>query len=56
LDGRRPGTADYDFRSILQVLRELSYAHWCSVEVFDFTGGGEKIGLDSIRFLKAQLR
>ncbi len=54
LDGRYPGAGNYNFRAILQALRDLSYRHWISVEVFDFTGGGVEIGVESIRFIRDQ--
>ncbi|HEY8459125.1 MAG TPA: sugar phosphate isomerase/epimerase family protein [Blastocatellia bacterium] len=54
MDGRHPGTGNYDFKTPLRALKEISYRGWASVEVFDFTPGGEKIAADSLRFLRAQ--
>ncbi len=55
LDGRHPGTGDYDFRSILRVLEERHYSGWVSLEVFDFSAGAEAIAGESLRYLKAQI-
>jgi D-psicose/D-tagatose/L-ribulose 3-epimerase len=52
-DGREPGTGTYDFASILAVLRDLRYAGWISLEVFDFSRGAEAIGRGSLEYLKA---
>jgi D-psicose/D-tagatose/L-ribulose 3-epimerase len=52
MDGKRPGLGDYDFKPVMQALKDMSYQRWISVEPFDFSGGGEKIGLDSIRFIR----
>lgn len=54
MDGRHPGAGSYDFRSVMQVLKELSYRQWISVEVFDFSAGAEKIAHDSARFIRQQ--
>jgi sugar phosphate isomerase/epimerase len=50
-DGRHPGTADYDFRSLLQVLARRNYSGWVSVEAFDFTPGAERISNESMAAL-----
>ena len=50
-DGRHPGAGDYDFRPVLQALKDLGYRRWVSVEVFDFTGGGERIARESFLHL-----
>ena len=54
MDGRHPGTGNYDFKPVLEVLRRREYPHWVSLEVFDFTPGAEKIAADSLRFIEAQ--
>ncbi len=59
MDGRHPGTGSYDFQIVLQALKEIGYRRWVSVEVFEFSPGGEKIARDSfsfIRQLEAKLR
>jgi len=52
MDGKRPGLGDYDYKPVMQALKDMSYQRWISVEPFDFSGGGEKVGLDSIRFIR----
>ncbi len=53
LDGRHPGTGDYDFRALLATLKRLDYQGWVSLEVFDFQAGPEKIATDSLNFLNS---
>lgn len=55
MDGRHPGTADYDFKSIFETLRRLQYQHWISLEAFDFTPGAEKIAAESLRFIEKEI-
>jgi len=43
MDGRHPGTGDYNFKPVFEVLRRRGYRHWVSLEAFDFTPGAEKI-------------
>ena len=52
LDGRHPGTGDYDFRPVLQALKDLAYPGWVSLEVFHFDHGPENIARDSARFIR----
>ena len=52
MDGRRPGAGDYDFRPVLQALRDTGYGGLVSVEVFDFAEGPVKIADDSAGFLR----
>ncbi len=54
MDGRHPGTGTYDFRTVLQPLKEISYSRWLSVEVFDFSLGGERIASEAAEFLRKQ--
>lgn len=53
MDGRHPGTGDYDFSSVLATLKRLDYPGWVSLEVFDFSAGAEKIATDSLRYLNS---
>ncbi len=56
MDGKHPGTGNYDFVSIFRALDRLHYDGWISVEAFDFSFGGEKIATDTIEYLKLQER
>lgn len=56
MDGRHPGTGDYDFKAILRVLARREYSRWLSLEVFDFSAGAEKIAEDSLRFLQVEIK
>lgn len=51
LDGRHPGTADYDFVSMFRRLHKLNYRGWISMEAFDFTPGAERLASESIEHL-----
>jgi sugar phosphate isomerase/epimerase len=55
LDGRHCGTAGYDFKPVLDVLRRRNYAGWVSLEAFDFTPGAERIAVESLRHLEAEI-
>jgi sugar phosphate isomerase/epimerase len=55
MDGRHPGTGDYDFKPLFDVLRRRGYQHWVSLEAFDFTPGAEKIANDSLRFIEGEI-
>jgi D-psicose/D-tagatose/L-ribulose 3-epimerase len=52
LDGREPGTGDYDFRSLMSTLDALHYRGWVSLEVFDFSRGAETITRGAIEHLR----
>lgn len=54
MDGRHPGTGDYDFVRIFRALKRLRYRGWISLEAFDFEIGGERIASDTIEYLKKQ--
>jgi D-psicose/D-tagatose/L-ribulose 3-epimerase len=55
MDGRRPGTGNYDFKPLLDVLRRREYRHWVSLEVFDCAPDAEKIATESLRFLEKEI-
>jgi sugar phosphate isomerase/epimerase len=55
MDGRHPGTGDYDFKPIFEVLRRRGYDRWVSLEVFDFKPGPERIAADSLRFILGEI-
>jgi D-psicose/D-tagatose/L-ribulose 3-epimerase len=52
IDGRHPGTADYDFTTVFSTLMRLNYQHWVSLEVFDFKPGAARIAQDSLTYLQ----
>jgi len=54
-DGRHPGTGDYDFVALFEVLARKGYQGWISAEVFDFSPGAETIATESLRYLKDQI-
>jgi D-psicose/D-tagatose/L-ribulose 3-epimerase len=54
MDGRHPGTGDYDFVRIFRALKRLSYTGWVSLEAFDFEIGGERIASETMAYLKKQ--
>jgi len=55
IDGRHPGTGEYDFRSILEVLWRREYRGWISLEVFDFEPGAAAIASESLAFLDREV-
>ncbi|MFN0172663.1 MAG: sugar phosphate isomerase/epimerase family protein [Bryobacteraceae bacterium] len=55
MDGRYPGTGDYDFRSLFEVLQRRNYSGWVSLEVFDFKPGPVAIAERSLRYLESQI-
>ena len=48
-----PGMGDVDFAPIFESLKEIEYAGWVSVEVFDYTPGVDALAGDSIRYLQS---
>lgn len=52
MDGRHPGTGHYDFRPVLEVLKNRKYSGWVSLEVFDFKEGAERIGRAAMEYLR----
>jgi len=46
------GTAVNDYVKAFQVLKDMRYNHWISLEVFDFSPGGKTIANKSMRTLK----
>ncbi|MBM3802860.1 MAG: sugar phosphate isomerase/epimerase [Acidimicrobiia bacterium] len=52
MDGRHPGTGNYDFKKVLQALKDVAYEGWVSLEVFDFKAGPEKIAHESATRLR----
>jgi sugar phosphate isomerase/epimerase len=56
MDGRHPGTGNYDFKPVFAALERLGYRRWVSLEVFDFSAGAEKIAGDSLRYVEAEIQ
>lgn len=54
-DGRHPGTGDYNFRPVLEVLARRDYQGWVSLECFDFSPGAEAIATESLEYLNSQI-
>ncbi len=52
MDGRYPGTGDYDFRALFKKLQSLNYQGWVSLEVFDFKPSAAEIAAASLNYLK----
>ena len=54
MDGTYLGTGNAvnDFVKTFQVLHDLNYAGWISLEVFDFTPGGQVIAQESMKTLR----
>ena len=55
MDGRYPGTGDYDFKPVFATLERRQYQRWVSLEVFDFSAGAQKIAEDSLRYVEAEM-
>ncbi len=55
MDGRHPGTGDFDFKPVLAVLRRRQYPGWVSLEAFDFTPGAETLANQSLRYLESEI-
>jgi D-psicose/D-tagatose/L-ribulose 3-epimerase len=51
MDGREPGTGDYDFASLLSTLSEGGYSGWISLEAFDFSRPGREVAERSLQHL-----
>jgi sugar phosphate isomerase/epimerase len=53
---RGPGMGDVDFHPIFQILRDIQYDGWVSVEVFDYTPGVEVLARDSFTYMQRCLQ
>jgi sugar phosphate isomerase/epimerase len=52
MDGREPGTGDYDFGLLLETLIGLNFNGWVSLEAFDFTRDPNIVAGNSIGYLR----
>jgi len=50
-----PGFGELDFVPIFRALREIDYAGWVSVEVFDYSPGAERLARESIEYMQSCL-
>ncbi|MFN9459775.1 MAG: sugar phosphate isomerase/epimerase family protein, partial [Acidobacteriota bacterium] len=55
MDGRHPGTGDWDFKPVLRVLAAKGYKGWISMEAFDFSAGAERIAKESVQYLRSEI-
>ena len=55
MDGKHCGRGDYDFKPVLQVLKDRRYTGWVSLEAFDFSFGAETIVTESIQYLRGEI-
>lgn len=55
MDGREPGTGDYDFTSLLDTLTSLNYNGWVSLEAFDFSRDADVVAGGSLNYLRQHL-
>ena len=55
MDGREPGSGNYDFGAVLKTLIELQYEGWVSLEVFDFSRDARLVASRAINHLRSQL-
>jgi sugar phosphate isomerase/epimerase len=49
---RGPGFGDTDFKPIFRALKDVKYAGWVSVEVFDYSPDPDTIARESIRYMR----
>lgn len=55
MDGRHPGTGNYDFKPVFEVLQRRGYGGWISLEAFDFSPGAERIASESLRHIESEI-
>lgn len=51
MDGREPGTGQYNFRELLNTLVALNYKGWVSLEVFDFSRDSIEVASNALHHL-----
>jgi D-psicose/D-tagatose/L-ribulose 3-epimerase len=55
MDGREPGSGDYDFKVLLAALADVNYAGWISVEAFNSGREANEVASGAIHHLQAAL-
>jgi D-psicose/D-tagatose/L-ribulose 3-epimerase len=55
MDGREPGTGNYDFPSLLETLIGLNFNGWVSLEAFDFSRDADVVAGGSLSYLREVL-
>ncbi len=55
MDGGHCGTADYDFKPVLQTLARRGFKGFVSLEAFDFKPGAETIARESLEYLRKEI-
>ncbi len=53
IDGKEPGTGNYDFGELLSTLTKLKYTGWVSLEAFDFSRDPRVVGSAALRHLES---
>ena len=56
MDGREPGTGNYDFGELLSTLTKLQYTGWVSLEAFDFSRDPRTVAAAALRHLESSSR
>lgn len=51
MDGREPGTGNYDFGELLSTLDQINYSGWVSLEAFDFSRDSREIASRALQYL-----
>jgi sugar phosphate isomerase/epimerase len=49
---RGPGFGEVKFEPIFRALKDIDYAGWVSVEVFDYSPDPETVARESIRYMR----
>ncbi len=52
MDGRYPGTGKLNFSLVFQVLADLKYSHWISLEVFEWKEGPDVVARATMEYLR----
>lgn len=55
MDGREPGSGNYDFAGLLAALGELNYSGWVSLETFEASKEPASVAKRSLQYLESQI-